>query len=264
MLIQLPMDINMSKLCVFLPSIRVFNLKRLYDSISSAIKAHSFEMCVCSPYDLPNEIASLPNVKFIKDFGSPTRAAQLATTLSDSELLTLASDDGWYLDQNLGEAIDFYDSIKLDQNKKCVAVKYAETGSYMPPEKFLLRNHGVMAPGIPHDTLVNLGPIMSTNLFREIGGFDCENFELTCWGGHDLNIRLMNHGVNVQLFEKHTLFCEWVENPEGLYNDHIPIHEAHPLGRQRFIELYNQPTGRSVIPYDNWQRSPEKWGRRFS
>lgn len=252
----------MIKLSVFLPSIRPFNLKRLYDSIQSSIKDHSFEMIVCGPYAMPPEFDNITNVKYIFDKGCPTRAAQIATTLAEGELLTLASDDGWYLEQTLGEAIDFYDSIQSE--KKCVAVKYAETGSYMPPEKFLLRNHGVAAPGIPSNTIVNLGPIMSTKLFREIGGFDCENFELTCWGGHDITIRLINNGVDIHLFDKHTLFCEWTDNPEGQYKDHMPIHIAHAYGKQRFFELYNQPTGRSIIDYNNWQKSPEIWNRRFS
>jgi hypothetical protein len=62
---------------ILIPAIRVNNWERMYQTILDACKEHTFELVLVSPFDLPESLKSKTNIKLIKDYGSPTRAAQI-------------------------------------------------------------------------------------------------------------------------------------------------------------------------------------------
>jgi len=67
------------KLSISLGGVRPHNWMKLYSSIpnATALSKDEYEVIFVSPFDPPSEMKSLSNVRFIKDYGNPTRSYQL-------------------------------------------------------------------------------------------------------------------------------------------------------------------------------------------
>ena len=72
------------ELSIILPSIRTERLEKLYDSILTST-SRTFELVIVGPYPLPEKLRDLKNVKYVKDFGSPVRASNIAASLCEGE-----------------------------------------------------------------------------------------------------------------------------------------------------------------------------------
>ena len=81
------------KLSVFLPTIRTHLLEKWYETLCESCNSHDFEVIFCGPFDIPTTVSEHKNVKFIKDFGNPTRAAQIAAINCEGDYLYHTTDD---------------------------------------------------------------------------------------------------------------------------------------------------------------------------
>ena len=261
-------DLSKPKISIYLGAIRPYNWLRLYNSIKESVGKYSFELVLCGPISLPENLQSITNIKYIKDYGSPVRGAQIASSFCEGELCALASDDGIYLPGALERAIDFYESHQT--HKLVIVTKYSEGGSNWSNDVcFAWYHQPLQLQGVAKHSLVLLSNIMSTLYWRQIGGFDCSLFETTNWGGHDLCQRLINDGATVLLYDKETvLACDWTDiNIEN--DDHMPIVHADDIGYsystyQAFRRLYLYPNPeRKTIPFDNWREAETIWSTRF-
>ena len=261
----------MYDLSICLAAIRKHNWNRLYESIVESMGDYTFELIFCGPHEEgPPEMAGLENVKYIQDFGCPTRAQQLSMIPATGRYITWAADDGWYLppgDANitLAECINFLDE-KKDDPKRCVVTRYNEGQSdgLGDPNRglYCLNTHRpVSSPHYPSNFLIFNCAILTTEYFKELGGFDCE-FEACPMAFCDFGARAQLDGCDpglVGLLFECTHFA-------GTSGDHAPIHHAQlDKDQPRYGSIWQAPEApdRIKLDIDNWKNVPDVWARRF-
>lgn len=251
----------------FLGGIRPQNWTRLYQSIEQSIHPYKFELVICGPY-APEKINSFSyNFKFIRDFGSAARAAQIAALNSESSLITLSADDGIYEPGSMAKALEQFRN--MEGNKKVLALRYEEGGNEMYKKDWYwyMKAHDKMQnlAGIPNDTPMSLNSIMTKELFIDIGGYDCNLFETCNWGGHDLMIRLHKYGITFEQFKQKNLSVTWspVETEE-----HRPIYLSdHPpestSNYHVFKHIWSNNNERVKTDINSWTKAQSTWSKRF-
>ncbi len=273
----------MVELSIFLAAIRPQNWRALYDSMSRSSNTNrEFEMIFVSPYDLPENMKGLPNVKLIKDFGCPSRCYQLGLLACEGEYVIPAVDDGIFTaNSSIDLAFQFLESMSPSK-KNMVVFKYNEGLEQIKKlSAKLRRDHAKVRSDpnfwrlgfwfhnppytdinctiAPDDYFLIMSGLMNREFLLELGGFDCQ-FEHLGIGMVDFSIRVQNAGANTVLGEEFmALTTEW-------NGEHLPIEQAQsehdiPL----FIQIYSDPASskRSNIDIDNWKQAEEKWSRRF-
>jgi len=250
----------MCDLTIVLPSIRVDRQPEFFNSISNSIGEYSYEVIIVGP-SLNSSLEPIPNCKFIKDFGSPARCAQIGMLFSEGEHMTWASDDGVYLPNALKECLD------LAKQRNCsIIIRYSEgvgkSGRTPPDNYWLCRTHPNMhVDGISEtDICVPVG-LYPTKLFNFLGGFDCK-FEHLNMNAIDLGLRIQRYKEEIVKSPNLVLQCDQMP---GWTGDHGPVEEAfHKNDDPLFRDLYkNKNEIRVFIDYDNWKESESVWGRRF-
>lgn len=262
---------NKPVLSIFLGGIRPFLWERLYNSIAQSCTKYPWELVICGPYPPPTSFNNVLNFKYIRDFGNVSRGAQIASIFCEGEYITLGADDGIYLSGKLDEALDFHIA---NENiiHNITLLKYTEGGNLLPASYFSMYTwQHFRLPGIPPTAPMMLNSIMRRDLFREIGGYDCQTFNTCNWGGQDLTLRLLNYGCNISGFKDHVLACDHtnIPNDGGMYGDHKPIDIVDDMGSpvsdyKKFINLYKQPSDRAIIDYNNWKKVESIWSLRFN
>ena len=112
------------EISLILPSIRTERLPKLYESILSST-SRDFELIVCGPNPLPEELKEEKNVKYVKDYGSPVRASNIAASLCEGEIYTWLADDCLFFENSLDTCIEAYYNMGAAKNNVLVA-KYFE------------------------------------------------------------------------------------------------------------------------------------------
>lgn len=258
-------------LSIILPSIRPYNLERLYDSILEAT-VNSFELIVVGPFSLPRELEKYPNIKIFRDWGSPTRASQIGACLAEGKFISWTADDAVYLPNSIDECLQ----ILLDKEKDIgvgefnytvVSAKYLEgnSGSFSTPNQsdsyYKLNGAYPASPNISNDAyILNVG-FMSRELFEFYGGWDCQ-FEACPMAHADLAARLQyNNACNLILLDKYVLKCDHMEGRSG---DHGPICDAQTFGdAPKYINKWKQNYITPIIEMNNWKDADMLWERRF-
>jgi hypothetical protein len=247
------------KLSICLPAHRVNLWQTFYESIESAVGSHSWELIMVGPNEPSDFFRDKTNFKFLKDYGSPSRCAQIATSLAEGELMMWGSDDGIFEKNAINECINLHDQIP---KKDVIALKYTEgrnySGAPMHPDYWMAWHHPTLRV-VPQHYRIFLVGMFKLEYFREIGGWDCrfEHLNMNC---HDLAFRVQRDGGFIHLSPTYVSRHDWNPN-EG---DHKPVQEAY---EQNDLFLFNQTYGhdaRSIkIDYFNWTNIDRVWKRRF-
>ena len=232
------------KVSVFLPTIRTHLLEKWYASLEKSCSRHSFEAIFSGPFDIPDSLAKRENVKFIKDFGNPTRAAQLAAIAAEGEYLYHVVDDILFFEDCLSDELD-----KIEEND-IVALRYREgqdfSGTELPPAYWYAPNAYPSWPGINQGWGIGIHFLMKKEIFIEF----------------DLLFRIQKaREVNYKLSSKEASTADWMPGTSG---DHGPIHYAqitHDEGL--FRSMWFSGNDNLNIDIGNWKDVPEVWSRRF-
>ena len=253
------------KLSICLPAHRTHLWERLYKSIASSVgDEYSWELVLVGPNNPPPFFDDKRNFKFFKDYGTPSRSFQISLTLAEGELVTWASDDGYYTEDSLNSCIKLHESL---QRKDIVIARHVEgPGHSGKPhdggDNFWKAWHhpSLRLPGIPEDFYIILNGMMRLDYLRELGGVDCryENYNMNL---HDLAFRAQRSGSTMHFSEMTVLNCDW--NPNQ--GDHVPVTNAHlqhdmPLFTR---EMSMDQSSRIEIDMFNWVKCDKVWKRRF-
>ena len=248
------------KVSVFLPTIRTHLLEKWYDSLEKSCSRHSFEAIFCGPFEIPESLNKKGNVKFIKDFGNPTRAAQLAAISAEGEYLYHVVDDILFFEDCVSDELD-----KIEEND-IVALRYREgqdfSGTELSERYWYAPNAYPSWPGVNQGCGIGIHFLMNKGLFEEFGGFDCR-FEYLNHAAHDLLFRIQKaKGVNYKLSSKEASTADWMPGTSG---DHGPIHYAQTTHDEGlFRSMWFSGNDNLKISIDNWKDVPEVWSRRFN
>ena len=254
---------------LILPSIRTARLPKLYESILKSTK-RNFELVICGPSPLPEELKDLRNVKYIKDYGSPVRASNIAASLCEGKVYTWLADDCSFFENSLDQCLDEFYDMGAAQNNVLVAKYYeGQQGSTdretLQPDSYFRINHSPAgSPHIPLDWwLFNIG-FMYAGFFNSLGGWDC-SYEGT-WASHaDMAIRAQYIGANVKMAQIPLFECDHMPGGSG---DHMPIfecqhHHDEPLLQTKYRDPNWTINVKPKIKLDNWKMAPAVWKRRF-
>lgn len=238
----------------------------VYDSIVRSTH-RPFELIIVGPYALPESLQERKNVKYVKDFGSPMRAYNIAAEMAEGKIITWHADDGLFFDNSLDEGIDLLKGMG-DNEKNVVVAKYFEGQNYSgqdahPDSYYKLCNAYPRSQFIPEDWWIFNIAIMWRSFYEKLGGFDCR-FQSPCMGDADLAVRAQRDGAIVKMMERPLMTCD--HQPDPNVGDHGPIvnaqlNEDNPLYIQKYsVPLDNHPI---CINVSNWKNSPIIWRKRF-
>ena len=250
---------------IILPSIRPFLLNKVYAALVKGCKDIPFELIVISPYDIPEDMSHISNIKLIKDFGQPSRCAQLGLLAATGARVTLLSDDCFVYENTYIDIERQFLKIDRPDGKKFIGLKYREGSSMDISNYWLAKAHPpLQLEGFKDNMPVSSMIYMNRENLLDIGGWDCSIFECINWGGHDLTARMLNDRYSFELTEK--AFCDtlWGPGIDGMFNDHRPLWESDSDGRENITKLWSKPNPTRIkVPVDNWKAAPETWKRRF-
>lgn len=255
----------MDKLSILCPGIRPHNWVRLFNSIKQSWSGE-FELIFCGPYYPPEELQKEKSVKFIQDYGSPTRCQQIALLFATGNILTFAADDGWFIPGGLDRAVNRFLGCASMSNNPCVLSCYYKegTGIDMQSEKYYTMSSacGLKAKYIPDNyKVINVG-IMHTNFCKDIGGWDSQ-FAVATIAHMDFAVRVQRGGYDVMMYNEQIFHCEHMPEKSG---DHGPIHDEHlNISEPNFRALYSneESNNRQVIKLYNCFDVSPIWQRRF-
>jgi len=248
-------------LSIIIPSIRVQNLEAILFSAEKSVEPFSFEMIIVGPYELPDSIRTRENVKFFKDFGSPSRCVQIGSTLAEGKYMCWMSDDGLFVQQTLAQCLNKFETSMTD--KDAITLRYFEgEGQGEFPENYWTAwtHEDQRLSGIAqHFKCAPLG-MYNTEYFRDLGGLDCR-YEHINMCTHDLAFRLQQNGGTVHLSPSTVARFYWSWNHE----DAKPIQRAyHEVDAPLYKEMWSQDqSNRIKIDYWNWMNAESRWKKRF-
>lgn len=252
---------------IVLPAIRQDRWDSLYDSIVGACQRYSFELIICGPLPLTEKLQALSNVKYIKDFGSPMRASNIAAVLAEGDLITWIADDATLAKESIDKNIDYLLGMG-DSNKNVVMIKYSEGKNgtekqVLPDEYFYINNSGNCSPFLPNHWVLFNHCIMYRSFFEILGGWDCD-FEACPMGHNDFAVRAQFLGANVSISPFPCLDCDHMEGGSG---DHMPIFICQPQRDEpKYRSKYRNPNWTNADPkidINNWKKSPSVWKERY-
>lgn len=258
----------MYDISIIMPAIRVPRWDSMYDSITRSCKKYSFELIICGPFQLTEKLKNLSNVKSIIDYGSPSRCAQIAALAASSNLIAHLVDDAIFLENSMDEAIDLYKSQCT--RKDVVNLRYTEGHSHngdprvFGPQYFKVSGHPFYRlPGIPQHLDIAPHHIINLEYFKDMGGYDCINFEYQNHNLTDLMFRIQTDGGKIYHSQNIVTHCDWI-----LSGEHKPIEDAFNMNdTPNFYKIYNHPDAlnlrRNSVSIDNWKETPTIWKRRF-
>jgi hypothetical protein len=238
----------------------------MYKTLQESCASHSFELVLVSPFDLPEEMKQYENIKLIKDFGNPTRCAQIGLLECSGRLVYHCVDDALFYPGSIDLAIDLYDGSCSE--KDVVNMRYREGANFSGQEWthsfwFAHYHDELRLEGIEKFWKISLHPLMSTDYLKRLGGWDC-SYEYINHPLHDLMFRVQADGGRIFDSPIDATTCN---HYGGRTVDHASIHDAQTYNDSpKFKELYSRKDAaksRINIPLNNWESSPSHWSRRF-
>ena len=82
-----------------------------------------FELIIISPYPLPESLEKYKNIKYVRDFGNPTRCHNIGLLLCEAEIITWMADDGIMIEGAIDSHLELLKSLG-DDKKNIVVTKY--------------------------------------------------------------------------------------------------------------------------------------------
>lgn len=251
------------KLSMCLAGIRPKFWKNVYDSALLSCSKYSFEIIFIGPYDLPEELQGINNIKYVKEFGNPVRASQRGVTYCSGELLCFPCDDGVFIEDGLNQAIELWD--KVAKREDGMVHRYREgAGMTAPsfPMEYWNANHHLRGIGFEDHWKIAPQPMMNLEYYKELGGVDCLNFECMAFATWRLCYVIQKLGGIFHISPTEIMNAD---NYGTTNVDHAPIYYGqtqhdHP----RFIEMQNNTNLPLKVDFNAWEKLPEKWSRRWN
>lgn len=260
----------MYNLSIVIPGIRVENWAQIVSEITKSCGSVTHEIIFCSPKELPDSLALVPNIRHILDFGSPSRCLQRACTSGMGEYLCIMSDDARVHEGSLEAA---YNQITGSPTKDTdiLALKYTEGANFIAnlsdfsPNYWNAHHHrDLRLPGIDPSWKICLMFMIQTKRFNFLGGVDCrfEHFNLNL---HDLAFRNQKDGGQVLVSDVFVTAHNW-EPHRDIQSS--PIMQAYyqndaPLLHSIYSTVIGSNSRPVSIDINNWKDQPERWPRRY-
>ena len=250
------------KLSIVVPTIRTHLLEDLYRSFCYSCPTHTFEVIFVGPFDIPTKLMKKSNVKYIKDYGHPTRAAQIGGIEAEGELVCLITDDCFCYSETLADTIDFYDKECLDTDiigmrffenpEHYQAIKSKKTEDKNPAKRLSDHPDDYWLAGSSYGGSEIIKPywgtaclfMVKTEIFKNYGGWDCQ-WEHLNHSTHDLLFRMQSQGSRFFLTDYDVFVANWYE---GNSVDHAPVNQGQTEHDEKlFRDVWSKPSGATTL-----------------
>ena len=250
---------------LIIPSIRPEHWSSLVSDMNLSCQAYDYEIIFVGPYPLPSELVHAKGVKYIKDFGCPSRCVQIGSLISEGEYIAWASDDCRICVNSFDEAIEV-----LDRDEDLwtgMNMRYSEGANYEgtqheDPTYWIARTHtDLRLPGVKEGFRIAPIAMYRTKTYYQFGGLDC-SMEHVNFNTHDLAFRIQARGGKIIDSPSRVFQFDW--QPEK--KDYQPILMAFIQNdRPLFGAIYSNENAAKEreINLDNWRKQSRIWGRRF-
>ena len=257
----------MYDLSILVPGIHNERWPFLYNSIQKSASC-SWELIFVGPYPLPSELQNKSNVKYIQDYGQPTRRRQQALIASEGQWIFYGGDDVTFFPNSIDYAFEQLKNYWVT-DKTVLLGKYTE-GKRDNPEMlsdkyYTFAYHDSTRPiqqWLPYHAWIIMAGLILAKLIKDLGGWDCQ-FQVCAIGCLDLALRMQNYGIDLQICHQPFFHAEHLPNMTG---DHGPIAHAQiyydlPL----LYKIYCNPSAnqRTYININNWENTSKIWNLRF-
>lgn len=268
-------DIDIS---IGVPGIRTESWELLVSSIDKAIMTHNYEIIFVGPRELPESLKNDHRIKYIQDFGCPSRALQISSTVATGKLFTWAVDDGVLNVGSFDDQISEYLQKYKPEDKTIMNLIYTEGEHWkygadlrltQPYNWYRPKYHDDFKKlnGVQDDWITAILFVMYLEHYRYLGGIDCR-FETINYNLHDLSFRAHRDGFKMYFSDinRPVHRIDWQDGsrrPKG-----EPIFEAtfendKPLLESIYSTQENANNRPIKIDYNNWQESPVYWRRKW-
>lgn len=249
-------------LTVIVPGVRNEHWETLYEHTAAACKRHSWEMIFSGPFALPESLRKRDNVKYIKNFGSPTRALHLGTRIADGKYFTWLSDDAHVYRDSLDQSLDLL--LANDPSKDIICVRYCEGQNHSgacPPDAYWTAGYhpDLRCPAVDPTWRIPCVMMLSLEYYEEMGGLDC-NFLHINMNVHDLAFRAQRNGSKVHLSPGLVMNCDW--DPKRTAENSNVIRAFFEVDRPLFHELWAVPGERPIKIESNWRDCDPVWNMK--
>jgi hypothetical protein len=250
-------------LTVIVPGIRNTQWEILRDHIKGACGRYKYEIIFSGPHALPESLQKDLDVKYIKNYGSPTRALHLATLISEGRFFTWLSDDAHLYPNSIDLSMDLL--LAKNPDKDIVCMRYTEgkdhSGAEFAPSYWVSGTHpDLHAPAVDRNWKIPIVMLLAQERYKDLGGFDHGYHHLNM-NLHDFAFRAQRDGTEVLMSPTQVQNCDFEENrtPEN-----SPIIAAFwNNDRPRFWQQYAIPGERPLrIDPENWRESSPVWELR--
>ena len=258
---------NKPLISIVMPAIRKERWAKFYDSVLDST-SRSFELIIVGPYAPDGKLENVSNIKFVKDYGSPTRCANIGLLLCEGPIFFgMMADDAVLQKGVLDRAIDAF--LAMPKNiKNIISCKSVEgvdgTEKTIQGLEYYTVNHSPVTASkyIPDDWLIMNGAICHTQYIQYLGGLDC-SFQGAAMASTDLAIRAQIDGAKMKFYDE-VLFD--LNHMPGTSGDHAPIHYSQILEDEPMYRVkYSNPLEiiKTKIDIMNWMKADTVWARRF-
>ena len=252
------------KISLIVPSISSDKWVDICSQMQLACKLYDYEIIGVGP-KFPNEsLESVKNFKYIRDFGSPSRALQLASLIAEGEYIAWCSDDSKITENSIDECVYLYDNYMTEND--AITLRYSEGENYSgnqhnDPTYWVGFTHtDLQQPAVNPDWKIAPVFMIKRELFYKHGGLDCR-FEHINMNTHDLMFDIQKNGGKIFMSPNKVFAVNW--SPVNNSASYQPIFLAyHHNDLPLFKLLYSRQYHRS-IDLDNWRKQPAVWPRRY-
>ena len=255
----------MIKVSIIVPSINPDKWLPMYYGMTNSCRNHKFEFIFVGPY-YNNQLNGIGNIKFIRDFGSPSRCFQIGSLLAEGEYLGWAADD-YLIEENAFDLTFEYiekENIKDDGINLLHSEGPNFTGNqHLDMNYWNAHTHADLRfPGVRSDWTTHCAFMYKTETWHRFGGLDC-GFEHVNMNTHDLGFAIQANGGRIIHSPCRVYRADWAPWDN---NNKLPIQCAwEENDKPRFMDLYSDKdyAFHRKISIDNWKNCPTHWPRRF-
>jgi hypothetical protein len=264
-------------LSIVVPSINPNTWIALYQSVKNGLTNHTWEIIFVGPYGLPSELDAISNIKYVRDFGSPSRAMQIGSMLAEGKLLM------WMVDEGLLEPDMMDDCVgrMLNSNNRTILNLLHSEGLDYTTDKgdprltcdieaednfFRAWHHDdLKIEGIDKSWYGFPMFMIHTIYYYKLGGLDCQ-YEHVNFNICDMLFRAQRDNCTIIHSDQNKPFSRIPHNANRTM-DH-PIVACHFSDRKRIENAYvskefvkNSPIS---IDINNWKYVESVWHRRWT
>lgn len=210
---------------------------------------------------MPSLLQMEKNIKFIKNFGNPSRAFCLGTKIADGKFIAILADDAHLIPDSIDKCVELL--LLNNPDKDIICMKYCEGEHYNgkePPIDFWSAgfHEDTRQPGIDKNWKLSLTPLMSLRYYNELGGIDCL-FEHVNFNMIDLGFRAIRNGSKVLLSPTLVMNCDF--EPDRNAENSCVMSAYYNNDRELFHKMYAS-NNRPIKIEENWIESDPVWKRR--